>query len=296
MTIRANDAFVAPARAHPQLWRLLVGLVVVTVVFIIWFILIVAVIYLFAGDVGGPQWIARLTHADTPTSALLVLATLFGLAIGSMVAARLMQGRKPGTLFGNRRVLLRHFGIGAAICGAIIAASTLIPFGYDPLPGLDLQLWLSFLPLAVIVILGQTGAEEVFFRGYLQQQLAARFQSPILWLVLPSALFGMAHFNPANGPLMAWMVAGAAGLFGLCAADLTARTGSIAAAWGFHFANNVVAILIVALDGELSGLALYVTPFGADAAEILQPLILRDMLTTVVIWAALRFALSQRAA
>ena len=81
--------------------------------------------------------------------------------------------------------------------------------------------------------------------------------------------------------------------FGLCAADLTARTGSIGAAWGFHFANNVVAILVVSLSGTLSGLALYITPFAASDTETLVPLLLRDMATTVAIWAAIRFALAK---
>ena len=52
----------------------------------------------------------------------------------------------------------------------------------------------------------------------------------------------------------------------------------------------------MALNGNLSGLALYVTPFGPQDAEILQPLILRDIATTVVIYAAIRMALSRRAA
>ncbi len=293
MTTPAHDAFIAPARAYPQLWRLFLGVVVTAVVFVVWFIVVMGIIYLFAGNVGGPQWIVMLTHAETPTSALLVLSTLLGLAFGAMVAAVLLHRRSPVTLFGNRSQIVRHFAIATGACAVILAASSLIPFGYQPLPGLDLRLWLSFLPLALVAILGQTGAEELFFRGYLQQQLGARFKSPLIWMVLPSALFGMAHFNPSDGTLNAWLVAGAAGLFGLCAADLTARTGSIGAAWGFHFANNVAAILVVALNGNLSGLALYVTPFGPDAVEILQPLILRDMATTVVIYAAIRFVLAR---
>jgi uncharacterized protein len=48
---------------------------------------------------------------------------------------------------------------------------------------------------------------------------------------------------------------GAAATFGLIAADLTARTGSIGAAWGFHFANNTMAITILATDGTITGLS-----------------------------------------
>ncbi|MAX72851.1 MAG: CPBP family intramembrane metalloprotease domain-containing protein [Nioella sp.] len=295
MTTKAHDAFIAPARARPQLWRLIVGLILVGVTSIAWFFTVVGVIYLVSGS-GGPEWVARMARADTPTSTLLVLSMLFGLGLGAMLAARLLHGRGPDTLLGRRRRVIRHFAWATGVCAAVLIVSTLIPYGYQPLPGLDLNLWLSFLPLALVAILFQSGAEELLFRGYIQQQLAARFNSPLVWMLIPSLLFGAAHFDPNNPPILAWLIVAAAGIFGLCAADLTARTGSIGAAWGFHFANNVAAILIVALNGNLSGLALYVTPFGPQDAEILQPLILRDIATTVVIYAAIRMALSRRAA
>lgn len=296
MTYAAHDAFIAPARAHPGLWRLFFGLVLVAAVFVAWFIVIVAAIYLVSGTGGGQQWLVRLTTADTPTSVLLILSAIPGLGLGAILAVRLLHGRRAGTLYGRKRRVIRHFALAAATALAILAASLLIPAGYRPVPGLDLGLWLSFLPLALVAIAAQAGAEEILFRGYLQQQLAARFASPLVWLLGPSLIFGAAHFDPGAPLPVAWMVAAAATVFGLCAADLTARTGSIGAAWGFHFANNVAAVLVIALDGNLSGLALYVTPFGAEAVEILPPLILRDMATTVAIYAAIRFALAGKSA
>jgi len=294
MTYKAHDAYVAPARARPGLWRLFFGLVLVAAVFVAWFLALVAVIYLVSGEGGGQQWMARLTTANTPTSVLLILAAIPGLGLGAMLAARLIHARKPGTLFGRKHRVIRHFAVAAAVTLAILAASFLIPSGYALRPGLDLSLWLSFLPLALAALVAQSGAEELLFRGYLQQQLAARFTSPLIWLLAPSLAFGAAHFDPGAPIGVSWLVAGAATVFGLCAADLTARTGSIGAAWGFHFANNVVAVLVVALNGNLSGLALYVTPFGAEAVETLQPLILRDIAITLVIYAAIRFALARR--
>lgn len=293
MTYQAHEAYVAPARLRPQAWRLCLGFLLACMVGILWVIALFAAVYLVAGTQGGPAWLDRMTRADTPTSALLVIATLWGLALGAFLVAPLVHKRSAWTLFGPRRALRRHFVLAALACAAVIAASALIPFGYEPQANLDIGLWLNFLPLALVVILGQTGAEELFFRGYLQQQLAARFRSPLVWMLVPSLLFGLAHFDPANDPRLSWLVVAATGLFGLCAADLTARTGSIGAAWGFHFANNVVAILILSLDGTLSGLALWVTPFGPEATETLIPLLLRDMATTVVIWWVIRTALAR---
>jgi membrane protease YdiL (CAAX protease family) len=122
--------------------------------------------------------------------------------------------------------------------------------------------------------------------------MAARFRSPVMWMVLPSLLFASLHYQPQMMGDNAFYIVAAAALFGLLAADLTARTGSIGAAWGFHFANNVVAILLVSLDGPLSGLALYTAPISAASVEI-RPLIFLDMGTTVVTWVLIRLAVSR---
>lgn len=293
MLYPAHDGFVAPARLRPQLWRLCLGFLLTCGIAILWVIALFALVYLMAGIEGGPEWIERMTRADTPTSTLLVIATLWGLALGAMVATPLLHKRSAWTLFGPSPRMWRHFLLGTVVCGGLIAASFLIPYGFEARPGLDLGLWLSFLPLSLVIILGQTGAEEIFFRGYLQQQLAARFATPIVWMGLPSILFGFAHYDPSNGPLISWLIVAATGLFGLLAADLTARTGTIGAAWGFHFANNIAAILVVSMDGALSGLALYTAPIGPTEAEAFTPLLLRDMATTVVIWASIRAILSR---
>lgn len=293
MEYSAHEPFVAPARVRPQVWRLILGFLLTCSIAVIWVIGLFVLVYLMAGVDGGPEWIERMTRADTPTSTLLVIATLWGLGGGAMASAPLLHRRSAWTLFGPSRRMWRHFVIATLVCVLLFAASALIPYGFEPSPGLDLTLWLSFLPLSLVIILGQTGAEELFFRGYLQQQLAARFATPFVWIGVPSLLFGLAHYDPSNGPLISWLIVAATGLFGLLAADLTARTGSIGAAWGFHFANNVAAILILSMDGALSGLALYTAPIGPEDAEVFAPLLVRDMATSVVIWAAIHFALSR---
>ena len=293
MQYTSHESYIAPARARPQLWRLVAGFILAAGIVFLWVIALFGTVSLVAGMDGGPAWLDRMTRADTPTSTLLVIATLWGLAFGAMAVTPLLHKRSAWTLFGPWRRMRRHFLLATLACGGVLALSAIIPFGYTPVPNLDLGLWLNFLPLSLVIILGQSGAEELFFRGYLQQQLAARFASPLAWMVLPSALFAMAHYDPASSPTVSWLVVAATGLFGLCAADLTARTGSIGAAWGFHFANNVVAILILSLDGTLSGLSLYVTPFGPEAADTLGPLLLRDMATTLVIWGAIRLAIAR---
>lgn len=162
----------------------------------------------------------------------------------------------------------------------------LLPFAPALEPATPGGVWLVFLPLALFGILIQTGAEELVFRGYLQQQLAARFASPLVWLVFPSVLFGLAHYAPDALGGHAWLVVAATGLFGLIAADLTARSGALGLAWGLHFANNALAILVVSAMGGLDGLALFRVPEGAEPAGGMGSMILADMVLMSVVWGA----------
>lgn len=292
MQYSAHIEFIAPARARAQLWRTLVGLVLAMVVYGIGIAGVFLAIYLLSGPEGFDAWGAEMANATGPTGTLLILATFIGMALGPMVAVLLLHRRSIGSLFGPLPRTLRHFLVAMGVCALAYAASFLLPSDIQIEPAMERALWLSFLPMALAGILLQTGAEEILFRGYLQQQLAARFASPLIWMVLPSLLFASLHYQPDVMGDNALYVVAATGLFGLLAADLTAKTGSIGAAWGFHFANNVVAILIVALDGPLSGLALYTAPISAASEEI-RPLLFLDMGTTVVTWLIIRFAVSR---
>lgn len=292
MQYSAHLEFIAPAQARPQIWRTLLGLFLILAIYGLGIGLIFGGIYVVSGSEGIQRWATEMVEATGPTGTLLVLATFVGMALGPMIVAMVLHRRSIGSLFGPVPRTVRHFFVAIIVCALAFGLSFLIPSDTRIEPALERALWLSFLPMALAGVLLQTGAEEVLFRGYLQQQLAARFASPVVWMVLPSVLFGFLHYQPEVMGDNALYVVAATGLFGLLAADLTAKTGSIGAAWGLHFANNVVAILIVALDGPLSGLALYTAPMSAASAEI-RPLILLDMGTTVATWVLIRLAVTR---
>lgn len=287
----ALEELVAPARGKSAPWRLLVGVILVVVVYVAGMAALYGVLVLVTGFSGASQWLVRMADADSPTATLLVLATFIGMGVGPMLAVRLVHRRPVGSLFGARARMLSHFGLAAGLCAVIYALSVLLPSPISPVRHLATGLWLSFLPLALVGVLIQTGAEEVLFRGYLQTQLAARYSSPMIWMVLPSAVFAALHYQPELLGEGAWFMVAAVFLFALLAADLTARTGTIGAAWGFHFANNCAAILIVAIEGPLSGLALYTVPKAQIGAGLLGPMLMLDVVVMVAVWGAIRLAL-----
>ncbi len=100
-----------------------------------------------------------------------------------------------------------------------------------------------FLTACIALIAVQTFGEELFFRGFLYHAWGAVWPRPIPVAIGVSAFFALLHgwnpditIDPLPGLLSIF-------LFGLFAQWLVARTGSLDAAWGLHFANNLVALL-----------------------------------------------------
>lgn len=284
-------AHIAPARARAEPWRTALG-----------FLLIVAIYLAVTMALGWGVLVSGMLESDVPglpagTDPRLMLILLFGFGggwLGLWLVLRLLHRRSLRSVMGHPPRVLADFVLGAVVLFAVGGGLSLLMLPFLP-PfemGVPPAAWLMLLPLALVAVAVQTGAEEVVFRGYLQQQLAARFASPLVWMLGPSVLFGLAHYAPESYAAATLLVLAATGLFGLIAADLTARTGSVGLAWGLHFANNVLAILVVSVAPGLDGLALL--RLSEDAAGLLVPLILADMALLGAVWAACRFVLARR--
>ena len=261
------EAFVEPARARPEIWRLLAG-----------------------GLIAGAVWLA-VTAAlvigfgrGSATGALLAYLWGFsGLILGIGVATRLFQKRSLASVVGPGGIEPRAYLIGIAVV-ALLALPT--AFALDaPARRMGLAEWAAALPIAIPALAIQTGAEEMLFRGYLAQGLAARFRSRAIWWVLPALLFGAMHWNPPTFGENAWLVVVSAALTGLILADVTIRTGNLSLAMGMHFANNAIAVLLVAPPSPLSGLTLFEAPINPAAADDFRPYLLADIGSTLLLYA-----------
>ena len=285
---------VDPARPSRALWRLILGAPFAIGVYVIWMLGMGAVVAGVAGLAGLENHLRRLEAGSDPWAVILLLATFVGGWLGTWAAVRVLHRRSLGSLLGRAPRVLRDFVLGTGFMLGVGLAGAALAWPF--LPALEIatdpRIWLTFLPLALLGVLIQTGAEELFFRGYLQSQLAARFASPLVWLLLPSVFFGFAHYAPDQTGDAVFLVVAATGLFGLIAADLTARSGSLGLAWGLHFANNVLAILVISIMGTLDGLALLRPAQGSDLDLI--PLLLADMVLMVLVWALCRAHLRRR--
>lgn len=288
------NAYIAPARLYPQIWRLLLGLLLILYVYAGFVALVFWAGFAYATPSGFPGWANAMITTQGPVPTLIMLFTFTGMALGPIIAAPACHMRGPGTLFGPLEPTIRNFLTATIIVLLILTAYGALSLLYldPPISNMPLEEWLHYLPYALPLVLIQSSAEELVFRGYLQQQLAARFKSRIIWMILPSMLFAALHWDPEMGNNK-WLVVGITFVVAMIAADLTEKTGSLGAAIGLHFTNNIFALLFISVQDTMSGLALYVTPFDkADTADL--PLALAiDLVLLLVIWRFLRIALDR---
>lgn len=289
----ARTTWRAP-RERAAIWRIVVGLLLILAVYLGLNATAFVAFALIRGIDRADMTAAEAAVASSPSSALLLFLTFVPMLIAPLVAVRLVHREPAGTLIGPPRRVLRDFAFAAGTVAVLYGVALgLWSLGAETRPNLPVGIWLLLLPVTLTVVGIQTLAEELVFRGYLQRYLAARFAHRAVWLVLPSLLFAGLHYDPVMmGPSAGHAVV-AALVFGLAAGDLTARTGSIGAAWGLHFANNAVALAILATDGTITGLALRVTPY--DVSEIVGSplLVLADILPLAAVWAWLRWRLGR---
>ena len=272
------------ARPRAQLWRTAIGSVLVVAAWLAW-----TVIFGLLAVGGGlisrealgaamGQSGARLTYLDAVMAMGVLLATFWGLWIGVWLVTRLLHRRGLSTVFAHDgRIRLDQFVIGMALAAGYLALSlgaTWVSGAPPARSNLPIEHWLlAFAPLVVLIFF-QTAGEELFFRGYLTQQLAARIPHPLVWGLLPSLAFGLAHTANGGGDAQfAIYYVAVATLLGLVMTAMVWRTGGLAAAMGFHLMNNIGAMLLVGIAGVTPPISLFVmdysTMIGSASTDML---------------------------
>ncbi|WP_170384479.1 CPBP family intramembrane glutamic endopeptidase [Ruegeria atlantica] len=286
----AHERLLREARARPELWRLVLGLVIILTLYIA----LNSVLFAVVGRLLASHRDQGLLQATSAFTTLVLLISFGFLTLGVAVAARQLQHRSLASILGPFSLFLRQFWqVFRALVILGLVMMVLPPYGMgEPLTqNLALSTWLLLFPLSAIAVLIQTSAEEVLFRGYIQQSLAARFRSPVIWIGLPSVLFAAGHYAPGITGENALLVAVWSCVFGLLAADLTARAGTLGPAIAMHFMNNTIALLFISLPETLSGLALYLLPFGMSESGLLRQWLFVDFAAMIVSWLTARLAL-----
>jgi membrane protease YdiL (CAAX protease family) len=152
------------------------------------------------------------------------------------------------------------------------------------------------MPIVLGVFIQAVG-EELIFRGYLLQQLAVRFRSPIIWAFLPALVFGLLHYNNPGGPdsalpefqIFGFIISEPGALYvlttaitGTALAALVWRAGSLWPAAGLHVAVNVFSLTMVGAEGTLSGTQLWLFALD-DMTKILWINVIASTILLIVL-------------
>ena len=288
-----HEGFVAPARPSAAIWRLIVGFVAAGAIYVALNQLYFNAIYALLGP-ESDAFHGDLLSGTTAPAMYVLLSSFVFMIVGVGVVARVLHWRSLASLLGPSTLFIPQFWAVLRVLLVLGLVIFLLPpwdMAQEFEQNLPLNRWLMLLPLSLLAVLVQVSAEEIVFRGYVQQQLAARFRSPLVWMVLPAAIFAVGHYLPEQAGDNALLIALWAGLFGILMADLTARSGSLGPAIAVHFANNVSAILIASMPDDLSGLALYLVPFSMQDVAVMREWLVVDFALMLVSWLAARLAI-----
>ncbi len=287
------ETLISPARPTANLRLLLMGITLTVLAcwllgYLVWFV----VFAVLPSDLSSAVS-SNLEDARTPSAVIINLCFFTLLSAGLAISLRLLHQRGLMSLVGPLSLALSQFRrvLIALIVFFIVTALLPMPEALTPAANLEFGRWIGVLPLAILGLLIQTSAEELAFRGYLQSQLAARFSRPLIWVAVPSVCFGLLHYDPGLPTMNALIIVLWATLFGLAAADLTARAGTLGPAIALHLVNNFNAIALAAPEGAFDGLALYTYPFSLASSEALIAWAPIDLMILFCSWLTARLAL-----
>lgn len=197
-----------------------------------------------------------------PIGVVVTLLSIASLWLGVWLAMKIFHRRSLADLFGIERKLHWPDFVRSTLVTLVVGAVT-TPFALliDPTimrGDVSLSSWLVMAPVVLVLCFLQSSAEELAFRGYLPQVLAARFATPFIWFAVPTGLFVLGHWQSEASLAM-----NLAGLFiilgfSLSMTFLLMASGNLAAGMGAHFGNNIGAIMLFSYEPDLGAAALYV--------------------------------------
>ncbi len=290
----AFQRWVDLARPRLQLWRTLLGAALIVAAWFVWtnvFALIAIGGGLITPDALQTmtgQGAADLSYVETIVALAAVMATFWGLWIGVWAVSKWLHKRSLSSVIAaDGRFRLDQFAVGMALAAVYLTISgigTVLSGAMPSRSPLPLETWLIALaPMAILIFL-QSAGEELFFRGYLVQQLAARAPNPIVWGFVPSLLFGLVHyFNGGGDPHFAAYYVFAATMLGLVMTATVWRTGGLSVAMGFHLMNNIGAMMLISVAGVTPAISLFVVDYRDMMASAPVDLLVLGLLLAFVL-------------
>lgn len=266
-----SESIVVTEEVRPRLWRWLLGTLIILIAWLLGgSILTVLVAFQFDLDLSalaGNDATSREIVATYPAwqAALAVLISFLPLFLFPILLHRYLLGAPAKRIFTrNPAGFWREVLIGATVMAALLIASAIPDLLFNRGAykfTFDIEEFLPYLAIALIFIPIQTTAEEVFYRGWIQQRLENGRRS--IWVVSGASaiIFALPHLgNPEVGGEFFFAAIGY-GATGFMFAWVSMRDRSIGVAVGAHAANNLLAgLVITSADSALPSASIWTYP------------------------------------
>ncbi len=257
---------------RPRLWRWIVG---TFAIFLAWqalgFLLTAGLARYFGYDLQllfsvDDADLAKVRELPAWSTGATVLISFLPLFVATLIAYRYLLKRPIKQLFTSHdKYSWRKTWIGFAALSVISLVMGLGDFiiNYDDYSwSWNASAFLPYLIICLTLLPIQTTAEELFFRGWLQQWLDNGKKKQWTVSLANGFLFALPHMaNPevAGNELLLPVIS--YGSTGFMLAWVTYRDKSLELAIGAHFANNFLTGLLVSTqDSALPSVSLYTTP------------------------------------
>ncbi|RED48148.1 CPBP family intramembrane glutamic endopeptidase [Aestuariispira insulae] len=197
---------------------------------------------------GNGGW-RSMPLADAKAYYILLMLSIIILIPASYLAVRLFQKRGFRSLITVRSRInwrtLAISGLALLLPGLTIFLITTLFTPDDASISFDPVVFWPFFALSIMLIPLQIFAEEIFFRGYLMQSIAAFTRIRLIILAVPALFFALLHFyNPAEAYNDIWAKLSYITV-ALYIGWLVLKTDSLEASIGLHLAQNILAIVVV---------------------------------------------------
>lgn len=150
---------------------------------------------------------------------------------------------------GTSTIRWNHFVFAFTIWALMLGVILVVDYTLNPsnfIMHFDINRFVILVLVALLLIPFQTTYEEVVFRGYLAQGVAAWTRNRWLAILLPSLLFGCMHiFNPEVKEYGFLLTIPQYVLFGLIFGIISVLDDGIETAMGAHAANNIFMSIFV---------------------------------------------------
>jgi membrane protease YdiL (CAAX protease family) len=186
---------------------------------------------------------------------LMLLPFVAGLLMVKGLLRRLHNRSLNETVNGTSSIRWGRFFTGLAVWGSLMMIYLLLDFAINP-GNFELRFDASaFIPLVIISVLMiplQASFEEVLFRGYLAQGIAAWTRNRWLVLLVPSLLFGLLHSgNPEIEEYGFWLAMPSYVIFGLAFGLIAIWDDGIETVMGAHAANNIFGSVLITFKSSV---------------------------------------------